>query len=144
MDLLVNIDVPDIEAAIAFYERGLGLDLQRRLFDGTVAEMRAATACVYLLEKASGSCPHPGEQQVRNYARHWTPVHLDFVVTDIEQALARACHEGATLEGTVQTFAWGRLASLSDPFGNGFCLVEQFQGGYHAVVATDGSRSSSD
>jgi predicted enzyme related to lactoylglutathione lyase len=134
MDLLVNIDVPDVDAAIAFYQQGLGLRLRRRLFDGTVAEMQGARAPLYLLEKPPGSHPIPGATDARDYARHWTPVHLDFAVPDIEQAVARACGAGATLEGVVQTCAWGRLASLSDPFGNGFCFVQWSLGGYDAVA----------
>lgn len=39
MQFIVNIDVEDIGKAITFYENGLGLQLIRRLFDGTVAEM---------------------------------------------------------------------------------------------------------
>lgn len=139
MDLYINIDVPVLEAAIAFYEQGLGLRLQRRLFDGTVAEMRGATAPLYLLEKAPGSRPSAAAQG-RDYRRHWTPVHLDFAVPDVDRAVERALRAGATLEGTVQTFVWGRLATLCDPFGNGFCLVQWYGGGYDAVAANEDAR----
>jgi predicted enzyme related to lactoylglutathione lyase len=57
-------------------------------------------------------------------------VHLDFVVEDIAAATERAVRAGATLEGEIQTFDWGRLANLSDPFGHGFCLLQFVGKGY--------------
>ena len=43
-DMLVNVDVADLDSAIRFYENALGFRLHRRLFSGTVAEMRGASA----------------------------------------------------------------------------------------------------
>lgn len=134
MQFIVNIDVDDIERAIAFYERGLGLGLHRRLFDGTVAEMAGGPAPVYLIEKPARSVAVPGSAIRRDYRRHWTPVHVDFVVEDLDAALGRARAAGAVQEGTVRDFAWGRLASLSDPFGNGFCLLAFAAGGYDRAL----------
>lgn len=130
MECLINVDVPDLEEAIAFYERGIGLRLSRRLFDGTVAEMLGASSPIYLVAKAAGSSPGPHTAQRRDYRRHWTPVHLDFVVTDLAGAIDKALAAGASLEGEPQSFAWGRLATLSDPFGNGVCLVQWLGRGY--------------
>lgn len=44
------------------------------------------------------------------YGRHWTPVHLDMVVADIEIAVTRAERAGAVPEREVQTHEWDRLA----------------------------------
>lgn len=137
LSLLVNVDVSDLETAIRFYESGIGLHLERRLFDGTVAEMGGSSSLVYLLEKPRGSSPSPATAQLRDYRRHWTPVHLDFVVADLESAVDRARGAGASVEGGVGTFSWGRLATMSDPFGNGFCLV-QWTGGYGSDGAACG------
>ena len=52
---------------------------------------------IYLLEKAAGT-PAAGARQPRDYARHWTPVHLDVVVDDVDAAVARAVAAGARLE----------------------------------------------
>jgi predicted enzyme related to lactoylglutathione lyase len=134
MQLVVNIDVEDLERAIAFYSTGLGLRLERRLFDESVAEMSGASATIQLLLKPAGSSPAPSIPVTRGYSRHWTPVHLDFEVNDIVAAVERATHAGATLEGTVQSHAWGHLATLSDPFGHGFCLLQFAPGGYDAVA----------
>ena len=134
MRLLVNIDVPALEPAIAFYRDGLGLRLSRRLFDGSIAEMTGADATLYLLEKAPGSSAGAAMPHRRDYSRHWTPVHLDFVVEDLDASLQRALAAGARLEGEVQTFAWGRQAVMCDPFGNGCCLVQWLGKGYDEVA----------
>jgi predicted enzyme related to lactoylglutathione lyase len=132
--LLVNIDVDDIDRAVAFYTTALGLRLERRLFDGSVAEMVGASSKIYLMVKPAGSPTSLGASSVRDYRRHWTPVHLDFEVDDVSAAVEQAVAAGAKLEGEVQSFSWGRQASLSDPFGHGFCLLQFSQRGYDAVA----------
>jgi predicted enzyme related to lactoylglutathione lyase len=124
MEIIVNIDVDDLERAVSFYEEALGLRAGRRLFDGAVAEMLGATVPVYLLAKKAGTQAVPADAATRDYRRHWTPVHLDIVVEKIAPAVERAVAAGAKLERAAETFPWGRLALLSDPFGHGFCLVE--------------------
>ncbi|MNY40799.1 Glyoxalase-like domain protein [compost metagenome] len=71
----------------------------------------------------------------RDYARHWTPVHLDFVVEDLEAAIERALGAGAEIEDWPQDFDWGRQARLSDPFGHGLCFIEWRGQGYGAVAS---------
>jgi predicted enzyme related to lactoylglutathione lyase len=61
-------------------------------------------------------------------------VHLDFDVVDIDAAVERAVAAGARLENEPQSFNWGRLAMLSDPFGHGFCLFQFTARGYDAVA----------
>jgi uncharacterized glyoxalase superfamily protein PhnB len=134
MQLVVNIDVDDLEQAITFYSAGLGLRLRRRLFADSVAEMSGASSIIQLLLKPAGSSPVSSNPVTRGYKRHWTPVHLDFVVEDLSGAIERAIHAGATLEGTVQSYAWGHLAMLSDPFGHGFCLLQLVGKGYDEVA----------
>ena len=124
--VLLNLDVDDLERAVAFYTQALGLRVGRR-FDAGFVELLGAQAPIYLLLKAAGTRPFEGAQQSRSYARHWTPLHLDFVVTDLDAAVARALAAGAILEATPSQHAYGRLALLHDPFGHGFCLL-QFEG----------------
>jgi catechol 2,3-dioxygenase-like lactoylglutathione lyase family enzyme len=134
MDIRVCIDVDDIERAIAFYTQGLGLRLGRRLRSDW-AELLGAGSAIDLLCEAAGSAPL-GEQhpQRRDFARHWTPVHLDFVVTGIDAAVERLLQLGARLERPVQDRRWGRMANMADPFGHGFDLLE-FQGrGYDEML----------
>jgi catechol 2,3-dioxygenase-like lactoylglutathione lyase family enzyme len=134
MDIRICIDVDDLERGIAFYTRGLGLRLGRRLGDGW-AELLGASSPIDLLCEAEGSAPL-GESRPdrRHFGRHWTPVHLDFVVQDVEEAVKRLLAEGAVLERPIQDRRWGRMANLADPWGHGFDLL-QFQGrGYDEVV----------
>lgn len=134
VDALINIDVPDLAAAVGFYERATELKCSRLLFEGTVAELTGASARIFLLQKQPGSFPVPGSALLRDYGRHWTPVHLDFVVPDVEAAIERAVAAGARLEGQIHGFAWGRQACLSDPFGHGFCFLQWQGGGYDEVA----------
>jgi predicted enzyme related to lactoylglutathione lyase len=134
MNLLVNIDVDDLDKGITFYESALDLRLGRRLFDGTVAEMVGGSSTVYLLTRPSGSSASPAISLSRDYQRHWTPVHLDFEVEDVEASVQRALAAGAKLESEIQTFVWGRIAMMSDPFGHGFCLLQFVGRGYDEVA----------
>lgn len=127
MQVLVNIDVPDMEAAVAFYTAAFPLTVGRR-FDGQFVELLGAPVPIYLLECASGT-PAAADAR-RDYTRHWTPVHLDFAVTDIEAATEKALSAGAKQETATRDTAYGRIATFADPFGHGFCLIQFNEGGY--------------
>ncbi len=130
--MLVNIDVPDLESAREFYCSALGLTVSRR-FDGWL-ELAGAGTPIYLLPKRAGTPVSPASTQTRDYRRHWTPVHLDFVVDDLEAAVQRAQAAGASVESAVQSHTWGRIALLADPFGNGFCLLQFTGRGYDEIA----------
>lgn len=131
-NLLVNIDVEDLEKATRFYCDALGLRVGRR-FDGAT-ELLGSDAPIYLLEKAANAAVSMATDQKRSYDRHWTPVHLDFAVTDLPRAVERAKAAGATIEQDIEAKAWGRIALLADPFGNGFCLLEFTGRGYDEIT----------
>jgi len=134
MDIRICIDVPELESAIAFYTDGLGLRLGRWLGDDW-AELLGAGCVVDLLTNPAGTAPlGESNPQRRGYARHWTPVHLDFVVDDVESALQRLLKLGATLERPVQERRWGRMANLADPFGHGIDLLEFRGRGYDEIL----------
>jgi predicted enzyme related to lactoylglutathione lyase len=134
MELLVNIDVDDLDRAVTFYCHGLGLHIGRRFGDDGV-ELLGAHSPIYLLAKPTGSPATSAAPALRDYGRHWTPVHLDFVVDDVEAAVARAESAGATVESPVELRPWGRIAGLADPFGHGFCLLEFRGRGYDAIAS---------
>jgi predicted enzyme related to lactoylglutathione lyase len=134
MRVVVNVDVDDLEKAIAFYTIALGLRLGRRLFEGSVAEMLGATSAIHLLSKPFGSAAVPEAALSRDYKRHWTPVHLDFAVDDVSTTVERAVAAGAKLEGGIKSFPWGHLAIMSDPFGHGFCVLQLLGNGYDEVA----------
>lgn len=132
--LLLNIDVPDIVAAERFYTAALGLRVGRR-FDEDFVELLGSDAPIYLLKKAEGSPIGPAGGGSRSYARHWTPIHPDFVVEDMDAAIARVTAAGAVQEGETRETPYGRLAMFADPFGHGFCLIQFSSEGYDALIA---------
>src|SRR4026207_639168 len=121
MDLLVNLDVDDLDKAIHFYSSAFALKVGRR-FGAVAVEMLGSTAPIYLLVKSPRTPASDTTQQLRNYQRHWTPVHLDFVVDEIEAAVERAVSAGAFLEQPIATHKWGKLALMAGPFGHGVCF----------------------
>lgn len=134
-ELRIVIDVPSLEAGIAFYTRGLGLSVSRRYQDAWV-ELSGGPCPIDLVAKAEGSAPFPGATEPRSYARHWSPVHLDVVVPSLEDAVQRLVEAGARLDRAVQEQAWGRMANLSDPFGHGLCVLEFRGKGYGEVLGS--------
>lgn len=135
MQLLVNIDVDDLDRAIAFYSNAFALRIGRR-FGADGVELLGGSAPIYLLVKAAGTQASSDCAQVRDYRRHWTPVHLDVVVEDIDAAVAQALMAGAKLEQPVRTSSWGKLALMADPFGHGFCLVQFLGRGYDEIATS--------
>jgi predicted enzyme related to lactoylglutathione lyase len=135
MQLLINIDVDDLEAGVQFYREALGLRVGRRLGVGFV-ELLGGSSPIYLLQKQSGSETSSLSGERRDYARHWTPVHLDFVVDDLEMAITRALIAGAKLEAPFTIEVYGKLALLSDPWGHGFCLLQFTGRGYDEIAET--------
>ena len=133
LHVLANIDVDDLGRAADFYCSALELTIGRRFGDSAI-ELVGASSAIYLLKHAAGTPAASSTLQPRDFGRHWTPVHLDFVVPDIESAAARAQNAGARLEGEVRTHKWGRIAVLADPFGHGFCLIEFLGRGYDEIA----------
>jgi predicted enzyme related to lactoylglutathione lyase len=133
MKLLVNVDVDDLARATAFYTEAFGLRVGRR-FGPVAVELLGLEAPLYLLHKAPGTAPFTGAGP-RSYDRHWTPVHLDLAVDHLEAAVARAEQAGARRDSEIETHAWGRIALLADPWGNGFCLLQFTGRGYDAVAS---------
>jgi len=123
MRAVVNIDVPNLDQAIAFYTRAIGLTLNRTL-DDDVAELTNASSVIYLLQHPAGSAFSQAGGEGRDYRRHWTPVHLDFVVDDLAAATRRAEDAGAARESECIEWRGSKCITFSDPFGHGFCLIE--------------------
>ena len=132
MTLLLNIDVPDVEAAERFYTAAFDLKVGRR-FGTDFVELVGWPATVYLLTKPAGTVGAGGDR--RRYERHWTPVHADIVVDNVDVAVKRAVAAGAKLESAAKDTSYGRIAMLADPFGHGFCLLQFNARGYDALLA---------
>jgi predicted enzyme related to lactoylglutathione lyase len=131
MTILINIDVPELAPAVDFYTGAFGLTVGRRFGDDAV-ELTGWPAAVYLLKKQTGTIG--AGDQPRTYDRHWTPVHLDVVVKDIDAGVARAVAAGARVEHAARTHSWGKIAILADPFGHGLCLIQFLGRGYDEIA----------
>ena len=124
MNVIINIDVPELAPAIAFYTAALGLSHSRTL-DDDVAELTGASATLYLLQKdpgtravkAAGGGPRlsppldsgafrPGGARRRCRRR------------------ARALAAGARQETGHVDWRGSRCISFGDPFGHGFCFIQ--------------------
>ncbi|HWM85098.1 MAG TPA: VOC family protein, partial [Kofleriaceae bacterium] len=116
-------------------QQALGLATGRRLGNDMV-EMLGAALPIDLLRKPAGSpASDAAFTALRGYARHWTPLHLDVVVDQLEPAIDRARRAGAVLDRAIQEAKWGRMAQMADPFGHGFCLVQFLGRGYDELVS---------
>lgn len=126
------IEVTEAARGIAFYCEGLGLTVKRR-FSPTWIELGGANCPIYLLADRPAIADLGSTKAHRDYARHWTPVHLDFVVSDLDTLVSRLTALGGSLDRGVKTREYGRIANMADPFGNGFDLIEFSGSGYDAV-----------
>jgi predicted enzyme related to lactoylglutathione lyase len=132
--LLVHayIEVTELSLGINFYCDGLGLELKRRLSPRWV-ELDGANLPIFLLADRPPVAELGGKKAPRSYERHWTPVHLDFIVTGLDRVVATLTGLGATLDRDIQVREYGRIANMADPFGNGFDLIEFSGSGYDGV-----------
>jgi predicted enzyme related to lactoylglutathione lyase len=115
MKFEICIDVEDVDRAVAFYGQGLGLTVAKHERDW--AQLKLGEQTVWLMKVESGS----DGAISRDYGRHWTPVHLDIQVDDIDKAVERAVAAGGKLEKRPKP----DLANLCDPSGNGVDLVQR-------------------
>ena len=134
LELRACVDVDDLEKAIAFYT---GSRVEARAPAGRgLGRAARGLVSIDLLACPAGSPASVATSAVRDYRRHWTPVHLDFTVTDLDAVVERARAAGATLTGTSRSTKWGRMANMADPFGHGFCLLEFRGRGYDELVGS--------
>ena len=119
----VSIDVPDLKKAEHFYIEALGC---RKIRDqGSNMAVLATENCdIYLQEKDAGTKPILSSEIVRDYKRHWTPVHLDFLTENVDETVEKVVNLGGLHEGG-ESGDWGSIAYCADPFGNGFCIINE-------------------
>jgi len=117
------IEVTDLTLGMEFYCTGLGLSLKKQLSPRWV-ELEGAGTPIYLLGNRPVDVDLGSTIATRTFGRHWTPVHLDFIVTSLNEMVERLIRYGATLDRDVKDREYGRIANMADPFGNGFDLIE--------------------
>ncbi|WP_019617245.1 VOC family protein [Psychromonas ossibalaenae] len=115
----ITIDVADLTKAIDFYVQALSCDLKDKHSEDW-AVLSIGGLNINLLEKNEGTTA--AAEHKRSYKRHWTPVHLDFNVDNLEASMELVKKYGGEVEGHVSAED-SAFAHCSDPFGNGFCIV---------------------
>ena len=116
----ICIDVADLDEAGAFYCQALQCTEVGR--NSRTVKLTAGGTELYLILRPEGSMPFLAATEGRSFARHWTPVHLDFSVEDVGRCTSEITRLGGIVEGQ-ESGDWGSLTRCADPFGNGFCLV---------------------
>ena len=119
----VSIDVSSLKRAEMFYVEALGCKKLRAQGSNMVV-LFTENCDIYLQEKEAGTKPVESSETVRDYKRHWTPVHLDFLTENIDEVVKKILQFGGLHEGG-ESGEWGSIAYCSDPFGNGFCVINE-------------------
>ena len=118
----VSIDVPDLDAGVRFYGALFGfVEIARPFPAMAILDANNVTVCMHA--KPAGTKPSPNNTEVRRYARHWTPVHVDLHVHDFDGVLAKLRAAGGVVEAEYRDHGPMPTAFCSDPFGNGFCVI---------------------
>ncbi len=118
----VSIDVSNLKEAETFYIEALGCKKVRDQVDMVVLSVENSD--IYLQEKEPGTKPLVSSSVVRDYERHWTPIHLDFICDNVDELVSRIVKLGGLHEGG-DSGDWGSIAYCADPFGNGFCVINE-------------------
>lgn len=121
--LSVSIDVTDLKKAEAFYVKALGC-IKMRDQDSDMVVLSVENCDIYLQEKAAGTMPFIHSNRVRDYQRHWTPIHIDFICNNVDELVSKIIKLGGCYEGSDRG-DWGSIAYCADPFGNGFCVINE-------------------
>ena len=124
--LLVQLTVPDAEAAIAFYIAAFGgseLYRNRETADGgrvAHCELLIAGARIMLHDE------FPEYGLLAPASLGGTPVSLNLFVDDVDEAYARAIAAGAQVITSPTDRFWGaRSGALRDPFGHRWVISTQ-------------------
>jgi catechol 2,3-dioxygenase-like lactoylglutathione lyase family enzyme len=119
--IVICIDVDNSDRAVHFYRDGLGLTLVASGPGWAKMTLGDQIFVIGIPWGLDGPIPH-------DYQRHWTPLHLDFLVGDFDAAVELAIKAGATLDRPIlRRGERGDMANLSDPSGNGFDLIKKSQ-----------------
>ena len=119
----VSIDVSNLKIAESFYIEALGCKKVRDQEPDMVV-LCVENCDIYLQQKEPGTKPLVSNNVVRNYGRHWTPVHIDFMSDNVDKLVSKIVKLGGSHEGG-DDGDWGSIAYCADPFGNGFCVINE-------------------
>lgn len=118
----IHIYVTDLEVALRFWGDGLGLEVAER-------EITRASGFARLDFEDGSSIRligpvDPWEPAGRPVAGTRPTIRFDLTTTTFAETLAGLIEHGGALDGEVETYQGLRVATLSDPDGNTFELIE--------------------
>ena len=121
----ISIDVWDIKKWEEFYTQALWCKRLREQMWMIV--LATKNVDIYLQEKKvwTNATELSNRESKRDYKRHWTPIHLDFLCDNVDEVVSKVLKLGGTHEGG-ESADWGAIAHCADPFGNGFCLINEW------------------
>jgi predicted enzyme related to lactoylglutathione lyase len=119
----ISIDVSNLKQAESFYTKALGCKKVRDQGAG-MSVLSTQNVDIYLQEKEAKTKPLRKDKATRDYNRHWTPVHLDFICDNVDEIVVKIVKYGGLYEGGDKG-DWGSIAYCADPFGNGFCVINE-------------------
>ena len=102
----ISIDVPNLVEAIRFYTNAFGFTESSAPAPG-LAVLHAGNTKICLLEKRAGTRASTYTEETRRYERHWTPVHLTFMLVILSAEPARALDAGAKKEHVFENAKYG-------------------------------------
>lgn len=106
--------VPDVERALAFYERALGFERRFVASDGAYGELGTGDTVLSFARRDQAPLPllYPAEDTGPGH------VELTFVTDDVAAAMTRAEEAGATRVADPADKPWGQTVGfLRDPHG---------------------------
>jgi uncharacterized glyoxalase superfamily protein PhnB len=117
----VIVYVPDVEAAIAFYERSFGLERRFVAPDGSFGELNTGETRLSFASEEMGDSHFDGGFRRPSPDQPFN-VEVALVFDDVEAAFGRALENGASGLTEPQRTSWGQtIGYVRDPFGT---LVE--------------------
>ena len=113
--------VPDVEAAIAFYEEAFGLERNFVAEDASFGELNTGQTKLAFAAESLGDSNFDGGFQRPSAERPFN-VEIALVLDDVGTGFARAVEKGASVLAEPKQKPWGQIvAYVRDPFGT---LVE--------------------
>jgi lactoylglutathione lyase len=110
--------VPDVRAAVEFYERAFGLQRGYVADEGTYGEMATGETKLAFVADAQAEGLFPGGYRHNEAAQQPNGFELALVTDDVDAAYARAVSAGATPLAEPAGKPWGqRIAYVRDPNG---------------------------
>lgn len=113
--------MPDVEAAVAFYEKAFGLSRNFVAEDASFGELNTGETKLAFASEQMGDSHYDGGFQRPSAERPFN-IEIALVFDDVGEAFARALENGASPLSEPVEKPWGQVvAYVRDPFGT---LVE--------------------